>query len=287
MNKNTTFTVVIPFFKDKHCLENIILLLKNQTKPVDEIIVVDDASTEDIIDIIRKFKVTYYRLNKNSGVAVARNKGLELSSSSITVFIDADAHPELYMIEAFSLMYKKMWDDVVGIGGRAIECRIQSKFDSWRAHHLSQDYGNFEKADVPFLFGVCCSYKTDILKNMNGFDPFFTENVGEDYDLGVRITKKGLRLAYSPNIVVNHQHIDSEKSIMRSQYLWSYWGQLVHKKNGLSTIKPWLGHINRIVKFSLVDFYSRKGIEFVCIGLRIYLKKLRGLFDAIKIHTNN
>jgi len=281
-----SFSVVIPFFRNKNHLENIIMLLKFQTRPVDEIIVVDDASNESIQEIVSKYNVTYFRMNRNSGVSVARNKGLELSKSNVTIFIDGDAYPELTMVDAFFDMYSKYWENFVGIGGRAIECRILSKYDSWRAQHVSQDYGPIEKINVPYLFGVCCSYKTDFLENFKGFDPFFTMNVGEDYDLGIRLNKNNFKLAYSPNIVVNHQHVDSEKSILRSQYLWSYWGHLVHKRNGLSLFRPWLGHLNRLIIFSFVDLFSKKGFGFVFLGLRIFVMKFRGLFDATKIHTN-
>jgi glycosyltransferase involved in cell wall biosynthesis len=280
-----TFSVVIPFFRNKKHLENIIILLKFQTRSVDEIIIVDDASNESIQDIVKKYNVTYFRMNRNSGVSIARNKGLELSKSDVTIFIDGDAYPELTMIDAFFDMYSKYWGDFVGIGGRAIECRILSKYDSWRARHLSQDYGDFEKINVPYLFGVCCSYKTDFLENFKGFDSFFTMNVGEDYDLGIRLNKKNFKLAYSPNIVVNHQRFDTEESLQRSQYFWSYWELLIHKRNGISTLRPWLGHLRKIVIYSLSDFLSNLGNEFVCIGIKTFFCKFKGLADAYKIQT--
>jgi len=68
-------------------MESILFLLSNQTQKADEIIVVDDSSPENIVEITNKYRVKYVRLEKNSGVAVARNKGLELSNSDVTVFI--------------------------------------------------------------------------------------------------------------------------------------------------------------------------------------------------------
>ena len=285
MMVNLTFTVVIPFYKNKIFLEKILELLFVQTKIPDEIIVIDDELKEDIRNIIQKFKVNYFRQPKNSGVASARNKGLQLSSSDITIFLDSDAIPEPMLIQAIDNIYNEFGEDFIGVGGRSIECRILTKYDRWRAIHLSQDFGYSMKLKVPYLYGVCCSYKTKILLEIGGFDTSFNQNVGEDYELGIRLNKMGYKLFYSPNIVVNHQHMDSLESLIRSQYLWSYWGYKANDKGRISTIF-WLGHLSAIC-FSFEDLIIHRDFELFMVGIKVFTNKFVGLFHALRNKKND
>lgn len=280
---NFTIAVVIPYYNNKKNIDLIIKSLKNQSRLPDEIIVVDDASPDDISLILNKEpSIIYIRHKKNTGVANARNTGLSLSVSDITLFIDSDAIPELNLLESVHDFYQHHWEKIVGVGGRAIECHISSQYDTWRATHIAQDYGNFLKIDVPFLFGVVCSYKTGWLKEFGGFDSFYSENVGEDYDLGLRIDNNRLRIAYSPSIVVNHQHQDDLKSLLRGQYLWSYWGVIAAKRNKVSPIIPFFGHISRFVKFLLQDLLILKNPVLAKLTLKIFITKFRGVINATR-----
>ena len=62
-----------------------------------EIIVVDDCSTDNTYSVIKKFEddypeanIKYYRLDINSGVAIARNTAFEFATGRFVAFIDSD-----------------------------------------------------------------------------------------------------------------------------------------------------------------------------------------------------
>lgn len=55
-----------------------------------EVIVVDDASSEDVPQVLVDRAVTYKRLTQNSGSSVARNVGLAQSSGKFVKFLDSD-----------------------------------------------------------------------------------------------------------------------------------------------------------------------------------------------------
>lgn len=278
-----TISVVIPYYRNIKNIDLIIKSLLIQTLPAKEIIIVDDDSPDDISKLIPMVgSLTYIRQSKNSGVAVTRNTGLSLSTSDITVFIDSDAIPEPFMLEAISRVYKKYGDEIIGVGGRAIECRVSTIYDVWRALHLSQSYGLIEQENVPFLFGVCCSYKTEWLRSIGGFSPLFTENVGEDYELGLRIKEGGFRIVYSPDIIVNHQHVDSLETLIKSQYLWSYWGLYAALIHGNSILNPFLGHLLRFLKFFIYDLLIIRSLDLVNLDIEIFKVKFKGLFDGKK-----
>ena len=69
MNKEILFTVTIPAYKRKFFKEAIVSILE-QTYPNWELVIVDDASPEDLNSVVREFddsRIKYYRNDKNIG----------------------------------------------------------------------------------------------------------------------------------------------------------------------------------------------------------------------------
>lgn len=95
MNKNPLLSIIVPVYNtDKYisrCLETII----NQSIHDYEIIIINDASTDNSDEIIRnrirgQKNVKYYALKKNIGVGNARNVGIKNSNGQYIGFIDSD-----------------------------------------------------------------------------------------------------------------------------------------------------------------------------------------------------
>lgn len=91
-SKKLKITVVIPVFNLELYVKDAITSALNQTRPPDEIIVVDDCSTDDSEEAIRAFgdAVRYIKLSRNSGVLPAVISGLEVASGHIISFLDGD-----------------------------------------------------------------------------------------------------------------------------------------------------------------------------------------------------
>jgi glycosyltransferase involved in cell wall biosynthesis len=51
--KSTTITIIIPVFNVENVVEETLLSVKNQTSSSDEVIIIDDGSTDDSINIIK------------------------------------------------------------------------------------------------------------------------------------------------------------------------------------------------------------------------------------------
>jgi glycosyltransferase involved in cell wall biosynthesis len=86
-----TISVVIPAYNaEKYIARTISSVLAQTTKP-DEIIIVDDGSTDNTASEIKKFadSVTYIH-QQNAGASVARNTGIEHAKSDWIAFLDAD-----------------------------------------------------------------------------------------------------------------------------------------------------------------------------------------------------
>jgi glycosyltransferase involved in cell wall biosynthesis len=83
-------SVVVPCFNYGHCLAEAVASVQAQTRPVHEVIVVDDGSTDATPQIAASLPAVRYVRQENAGVAAARNRGLDLVTGTHVVFLDAD-----------------------------------------------------------------------------------------------------------------------------------------------------------------------------------------------------
>ena len=112
--------IIIPIYNARKTLELTLMSIKLQTiiNKIN-IYLIDDNSSEDYKDILNKYKdmnIIYIKLDKNNGPAVARQKGIEMSSSKYIMFIDAD--DLLYDADSIKKLFNKIEEDydyVVGI----------------------------------------------------------------------------------------------------------------------------------------------------------------------------
>ena len=86
-------SVVIPTYNRKTVLENAIRSVLDQTYKNIEIIVIDDASTDNSEDVVRAFqdsRIRYIKLEKNGGPSKARNVGINEAKGKLIAFQDSD-----------------------------------------------------------------------------------------------------------------------------------------------------------------------------------------------------
>lgn len=95
-------TAIIPVFNGERFLGETLQSLLRQSEPFEEIIIIDDGSTDATPSIVEKWRtehsrIRYVPLDNNRGVSHARNTGVKLARSEWCLFMDSDdlAHPDL------------------------------------------------------------------------------------------------------------------------------------------------------------------------------------------------
>jgi glycosyltransferase involved in cell wall biosynthesis len=84
-------TVIIPTYNNAIYLSDAVESILSQTFSDIEIIVVNDGSTDDTLDILKNYEGKIRLINQeNKGVSAARNIGIDLSQSEFIAFLDAD-----------------------------------------------------------------------------------------------------------------------------------------------------------------------------------------------------
>ena len=85
------FSVVIPTFNRLASTEKAVLSVLNQTFPAEEVIVIDDGSTDNSSKILsKKYPNLKWIFQENHGVSHARNQGVENASGNWIAFLDSD-----------------------------------------------------------------------------------------------------------------------------------------------------------------------------------------------------
>jgi len=92
-------SVIIPTYNRSTLLQRSIESAKMQTIDNIEVIVVDDCSTDNTSEIVKKYseeEVKYIKHDKNKGVSAARNTGIKTASGMYLAFLDSDDvwHPQ-------------------------------------------------------------------------------------------------------------------------------------------------------------------------------------------------
>lgn len=119
-------TVVIPLYNKEKYIQRTINSVLNQKKPVDEILVIDDGSTDSSADVVRKIKDKRIRLlqQRNTGEGAARNRGLAEASNNLVALLDADDEWKPDFLMHINRLYKNYPD--CGLYATAFETMLEN-----------------------------------------------------------------------------------------------------------------------------------------------------------------
>lgn len=185
--------MVIPCYRDGDTLGRALSSVRAQTRPVEEVIVVDDCSpeSETIQAVLADFpEVRYLRNPVNLGLAGTRNVGLHAATSEIVTFLDADdeLHPQkiefqiraLRSRSAVTCRVRRIGDEVGIANVRLFGSRLPVEAVRNSRTLL---YGNR-------LTGAALMAPRSLLLEVGGYDPALRSC--EDLDLWLRLLDAGI-----------------------------------------------------------------------------------------------
>ena len=201
-----TVAVIIPTFNQASFLADAIMSVLAQTRPADEIIVVDDGSDDDPASVVVKFPTVQFVRQRNRGPSAARNTGLRNCSASHVVFLDADDRLLPMALEAGLMCYANRSDCAFVYGG----FRLISKDGRPISHdHFTPIEGNSFHALLHANLPVALSsalFRRDCVLSVNGFDESLRRC--EDYDLFVKLAEKHSVTSHTEIVVEYRKHGD-------------------------------------------------------------------------------
>jgi GT2 family glycosyltransferase len=208
--------VIVCTHNRAHRLEQTLNSLQQMTVPFNlpwELIIVDNNSSDDTKEVIDNF-VNKSSLNikyvfeRGQGLSRARNMGIQEASGNIIAFTDDDCIVDQYWITSISKEFHAD-ESIVGIGGRVL---LYNKMDRPISIRVYEERDILSSTDRIFKLMIGCNmaFARRVFDEIGLFDTDFGAGTRfasmEDIDFLYRVYKKGLKIIYSPDVLVYHNH---------------------------------------------------------------------------------
>ena len=211
------FSVVIPTHNSVGTIEKTLESLMHISKDIDlEVIVIDDASTDNTFELVKKYQsklnLICHRNEVNSGAAFTRNLGVEMSSREKIVFNDSD---DVSLKTRFEKHFEHLERNTKTFsfvsstkryGARSVDYILNEMLDGKISKKSFARYillgENLKNVEPHFPSATMAVSKSQFLE-LGGFDTHLPRN--EDVDLIIRGLEVGFTISTSSAIGVIRQ----------------------------------------------------------------------------------
>ena len=203
--REARLSVVVVTYDSRAEVAAALPALCKQLGPGDELVVVDNASSDGTLDAVREVApaATVVQTGSNTGFAAAANAGARAASGDLLVFLNPDATPAPGFVEA--IRSAGAWDAWMGL----VKAGSEVNTSGGVLHFTGIAWAGSNRIDGPretaFLSGACLAVPRAAFLGLGGFaDAYFMYH--EDVDLSLRLRLAGGRLGVEPAAVVDHDY---------------------------------------------------------------------------------
>jgi glycosyltransferase involved in cell wall biosynthesis len=210
-------SIVIPTYNASKFMPGLLdSIFKNKVDDM-EVIIVDDCSRDDTVDIAKRYPVRVIEMEKNGGPARARNKGVEAAEGDIIFFLDSDVlvmDGTISEVENYFLG-KPSAQCVIGIcATRPLNKGFVPRYMAMFEYiHLLDTPGNKVSVFAP----RCGAIKKELFQRLGGYRETYKGADVEDFELARRICKTE-SIILNPKMLVRHQFVNNIEEAVRNYF---------------------------------------------------------------------
>ncbi len=208
-----TVSAVIPNWNKSALLRAVLGDLQRQTHPLHQILVVDNASTDDSVSVAESAGATVLRLHRNKGFAHAVNRGVERCESEWVLILNNDVTlgPDWLTTMLTAACRPDTWFAAGKLCSAANPQFIDGTFDAISRAGMAWRCGNGRLDGPAWSSGreivaaplTATLVRRDLFRHVGLLDEVF-ESYLEDVDFGLRCAAKHYTGIYTPQAVAHH-----------------------------------------------------------------------------------
>ncbi|UXA05059.1 glycosyltransferase [Mycobacterium sp. SMC-2] len=206
MSQQPSVSIVIPAFNEEHFIGRCLQSCVRQTSPPDEIIVVNNRSTDATVSVVRRYQKEHPHLrirllhqNGHQGIAPTRNHGFDHARSDIIARTDADAMIADNWVETIRGRFADPAIDAAS-GPIALYDMPLPGFLFWLDRKLRLKHSR--EKNERFLLGANMAIRARAWQTVRHLTQLDVEDqLHEDVDLALTLFKNGFEIVYEPTMV--------------------------------------------------------------------------------------
>ncbi len=215
-------SIIIPSYNSEKTILKTLKAVKKQEGLLEppEIIVVDDGSKDNTVNILKKIVGIKVITQKNAGPAKARNSGAKVAEGEILVFTDSDTVPHKDWINNLTDPFSNP-DVAATTGTYSIENK-ENKLANIIQAEIEDKHNNYSEY-IAFGGSYNLAIKKKLFFEIGGFNEVYKNASGEDVDICYKILNKGHKIRFVKNAIVGHFHPSNLVKYLKTQFRHGFW----------------------------------------------------------------
>lgn len=259
--KALTLAIVIPVYNEERYLPACLDSIAGQITKADEVIVVDNNSTDRSAEIAKKYNFVKLLSEPKQGIVHARSRGYEAVKSDIIGRVDADVVLPKTWVASVKEFYKGKENSEMALTGGGYPNNLRfPKVCAWLQGHIAFRVNKLLLGHY-ILFGSNMAVPKKLWRAVRPH-VCARSDVHEDLDLAIHLHRLGFKIAYKPALMVSGKakRVISERSKLLSNLMM--WPNTL-RAHGLKTwVFGWLGAVI-LYFFSPIPLFLEYGARFI------------------------